>query len=203
MNGADHGAHWPGPLPSLTCAMLMTRPLTVLRVTLAAATLVGTNAAAQGDTTPPSDTTAPPAATSTKIATDSVLAVDVTPDQGQELRPVLKSEVAKAVALGRTPFVEVGATWCEPCQELKANLGDPRMIKAFAGTYIIRLDADQWSRDQRLPLGLASGYLPTFFAIDKTGKSTGKQLIPKGATDPGKMAPQLSKFFRANRWKKS
>ena len=41
----------------------------------------------------------------------AVVIAKVTPKQGK-LADLLKAQVAKATALGRTPFVELGATWC-------------------------------------------------------------------------------------------
>src|SRR4051794_466995 len=67
--------------------------------------------------------------------------VEPNPAEG-DLAPILKAEAAKALQLGRKPFVEFGATWCGPCNALKKSLNDPLMKQAFEGTYIIQIDVD-------------------------------------------------------------
>ena len=124
-----------------------------------------------------------------------VTVVELSPKQGS-LSDLLKAESAKAVKAGRTPFVEIGAEWCGQCRELKANLGDKRMIDAFAGTYIIRLDLDAW-KPQLSPLGFAVDAIPVFFAVDTNGKATGANFTtdPLGANTPEHVAAPLQKFF--------
>ena len=133
----------------------------------------------------------------------TVTVVELSPKQGV-LSNLLKTEAAKARQAGRTPFVEIGAEWCGQCHELKASLGDKRMIEAFAGTYIIRLDLDAW-KQQLHTLGLDPAAVPTFFAIDSSGKSTGVSFTtdPLGANTPEHVAMPLQKFFRAHLWKKA
>lgn len=166
------------------------------------ATLVGVSASAQ---------TAAPAreAATVKGGDTTVSVVDLVPKQGAQLQLLLKGEFAKAVAGGRTPFVELGATWCGPCNRLKASLGDKRMIDAFASTYIIRLDVDQWggmTGGQLGALGFKSDGIPAFFPIDTAGKAIGPVITGGAWGDdiPENMAPPLKKFFHENlRAKKS
>jgi hypothetical protein len=145
----------------------------------------------------PASTPAPAAPTPPKADTN-VTVTDLTPTQGA-LPALLKTEIAKATAQNLTPFVELGATWCGPCHHLQNSLGDKRMIDAFSGTYIIRLDVDAW-KDQLKPLGFVSDSIPAIFAIDAAGKATGP-VITGGAWGediPENMAPPLKTFFRAN-----
>jgi|HubBroStandDraft_6_1064221.scaffolds.fasta_scaffold798192_2 hypothetical protein len=130
--------------------------------------------------------------------TTAVAIVDIISKQGK-LPNVLKAEIAKAITAGRTPFVELGATWCGPCNHLKASLGDKRMIDAFSGTYIVHLDVDDW-KGQLAPLGFVSNGIPAFFAIDANGKATGQVITGDawGEDIPENMAPPLKEFFRAN-----
>ena len=73
---------------------------------------------------------------------------------------------------------------------------DPRMVDAFAGTYLITLDADEWSGKLH-PMGLDSSSIPVFFELDDKGKATGRK-IDGGAwaeNIPVNMAPPLKAFF--------
>jgi thiol-disulfide isomerase/thioredoxin len=151
-----------------------------------------------GGTLPARAAALPGSQADTAKQTDTmVMVVDLSAAPGKKLQPFLEREIAKALAAGRTPFVEVGATWCGPCQEIRSHLGNPLMVQAFAGTYIIRLDSDEWKRAERLPLGLATGELPSFFAIDSTGKSV-KSLTPDvDPSDIPGLAKKLGAFFQA------
>jgi thiol-disulfide isomerase/thioredoxin len=126
--------------------------------------------------------------------------VELEPKHG-ELATLLAAEVKKARDAGRTPFVELGATWCGPCRAINAALAkrDTLMLDAFTGTAIIRLDIDVWKGSLE-PLGLTNPGIPAFFAVDSTGKAAGPKIDGGawGEDIPVNMAPPLKKFFRAN-----
>lgn len=110
----------------------------------------------------------------------------------------VKSEVVKAKAQNLKPFVEFAAGWCEPCQAIKKSLGDSRMKAAFKGSYIIRLDADEWGEHLK-GSGFSPSAIPVFIKVGDDGKPIGKS-IDGGAWDdniPENMAPPLDKFFHA------
>jgi len=140
--------------------------------------------------------------TTTQARHDSVPLVNLKPSDGK-LADLLKREVKKAKAAGRTPFVEIGATWCGPCKKLEAALGDSLMTDAFAGTYIIHLDLDAWKKDLTT-FGLTSPAVPVFFAIDSVGHAIGPKIDGGawGEDIPQNMAPPLRQFFQANLKKK-
>jgi thiol-disulfide isomerase/thioredoxin len=128
-------------------------------------------------------------------AADLFTVVHVRPEDGL-LVDLVQGAAQQAQAIGRTPFVEFYANWCPPCNALRESLGDERMIAAFSGTYIIKVNVDEWRSS--LP---SSGFhvvgIPVFFAVDSAGKSTGRS-IDGGAWDeniPENMAPPLKKFF--------
>ncbi len=113
-----------------------------------------------------------------------------------ELGAQLQREVATAVQQHRVPFVQVTAEWCVPCKKLRASLGDPLMQDAFAGTYIIQVDADAW----KAPLqqaGFDHPAIPVFFAVDASAKPTGAKIDGGawGEDIPVNMAPPLKRFF--------
>lgn len=133
----------------------------------------------------------------------AITVVELSPSQGK-LSDLLKGEVARSTRLGRTPFVEIGAEWCGQCRELKQYASDRRMIDAFTGTYIIRLDLDAW-KDQLSPLGFDVSAVPVFFTVDSTGKASGVSFTtdPLGANTPEHVAAPLQKFFHEHLRKKT
>jgi len=124
-------------------------------------------------------------------------AVTVHPSQG-ELGTQLAAQVAIARGRNLKPFVELRADWCGPCKELEASMSDPRMADAFAGTYLVRLDVDDWKSAQLSAFGLDGSSIPAFFAVDDKGKALVGRKITGGAwaeNVPENMAPPLKAFF--------
>jgi thiol-disulfide isomerase/thioredoxin len=142
----------------------------------------------------------PPGASGSAPAPVVVPAValnELKPAQG-ELKALLVGEAGKAAAQHLKPFAYVSATWCGPCNTLKHSLDNPKMIDAFKGTYIIKLDSDAWDA-QLAGAGIAAPAIPVFFQLDTGGKPTGKK-IDGGAWDADtvdNMAPVLSRFFHS------
>ena len=121
----------------------------------------------------------------------------LSPSDGR-LEDLLKVEAQKAQAAKQDPYVEFDADWCPPCRALSASLSDERMIDAFAGTYIIRLNLDKWKSQLPGPGFYVAG-IPAFFEIDAEGKPTGRTITGAawGEDIPENMAPPLKKFFRS------
>src|ERR1041385_3199513 len=63
-----------------------------------------------------------------------------------DLQTMLSGEAQKATSLGQMPVVEFDATWCPPCQAIDKAIKakNELMLKAYSGTYIIKLDVDEW-----------------------------------------------------------
>jgi thiol-disulfide isomerase/thioredoxin len=122
--------------------------------------------------------------------------IELAPTQG-DLLPLLHEHVEKARARGLTPFVEFYASWCRPCKALDAQMDDPLIVEAFTGTYVIKLNFDDWA--QKLPdSGFTPREIPMFYALDATGRPTGRKLSGDawGRATAGNMARALGPFFR-------
>jgi len=146
------------------------RPLSALLALVVAAPL----AVAQTLTMPSSTASTSPAPAAA-VAADTVPWVALSSKQGElrgKLPQLVAAEIAKAKASGLTPFFEVGATWCGPCQALEASVRnkDKDIVDAFAGAYIIHLDVNEWDEeDELVPLGIEGGQMPFIAAIKPNG----------------------------------
>jgi hypothetical protein len=110
----------------------------------------------------------------------------------------LQAEADRARAQHLKPFAYISATWCGPCNAIKHNLDQPLLQDAFAGTYQVKIDFDEFETE--LPAaGLEHPSVPVFFALDDQGKPTGRK-IDGGAWGEDRlenMAPPLKAFFQA------
>lgn len=121
------------------------------------------------------------------------------PEAGN-LNEMLAVEAEKAAALGQIPVVEFDASWCPPCQAINQSLDEENelMLAAFAGTYIIRLDVDEWGWDLT-EYGFAFDGIPVYFKLDEKGRPNGEVIDGNawGENSPENMAPPLDEFFHA------
>ncbi len=127
---------------------------------------------------------------------EGFVVTELSPTAGK-LAPLVAAEIAKADKLGLKPFLEVSATWCGPCQKLKESLHTPKMVDAFRGTYIVKLDLDAWE-SQLDTLGAKVDAIPVFFQLGKDGH-VGRALDGGAWKNdvPDEMAPPLKKFFHS------
>ena len=117
-----------------------------------------------------------------------------------DLSALIQVEAGKAVAAKRHPYLEFDATWCPPCIAITETLdsGDPMMVDAFVGTYMIQVDIDDWKNDLA-GAGYTVNAIPVYYELDRDGKSTGRSIDGSAWGDniPENMAPPLKKFFQA------
>ncbi|HEX9333334.1 MAG TPA: thioredoxin domain-containing protein [Anaerolineales bacterium] len=116
-----------------------------------------------------------------------------------DLPTMLADEAQKAIALGQMPIVEFDATWCPPCRAIdkaiKAN--NKLMLQAYSGTYIIKLDVDEWGWKDGKVQDFQFDAIPVYFKLDSEGNQTG-DVIDGGAWGediPENIAPVMDKFF--------
>jgi hypothetical protein len=115
------------------------------------------------------------------------------------LQTLLAEEAQKAVELGLMPVVEFDATWCPPCQVIDEGLktGNELLLKAYAGTYIIRMDVDEWGWGDSNLHDFAFDGIPVYFKLDAQGQPTGEVIDGNawGENIPENIAPPMDEFF--------
>lgn len=118
---------------------------------------------------------------------------------GGKLDEMLAAEAEKAVKAGLLPVVEFDADWCPPCQAINKHLEEKNelMLNAYDGTYIIKMDVDEWGWDGNGIGDFAFSAIPIYFKLDGQGKQTG-EFIDGGAWNediPVNIAPVMDAFF--------
>lgn len=119
--------------------------------------------------------------------------------QDGNLDEMLVSESEKATAIGLLPIVEFDADWCPPCVAINKHLEakNELMLKAYDGTYIIKLDVDEWGWNNGKVENFTFEAIPIYFKLDEQGKPTGES-IDGGAWNediPVNIAPVMDAFF--------
>ena len=116
-----------------------------------------------------------------------------------DLQTMLVREAQKAAELGQLPVVEFDATWCPPCQAIDRAIraNDGLILNAYAGTYVIKLDVDEWRWTDGKVQDFRFDGIPVYFKLDPKGNQTG-EVIDGGAWEediPENIAPVMDKFF--------
>ena len=120
------------------------------------------------------------------------------PENGK-LEEMLVKETKNAIANDLLPIVEFDADWCPPCQAIKQQLEEENelMLEAYDGTYIIKLDVDEWGWENGKIENFSFEAIPVYFKLDEQGKPTG-EMIDGGAWNediPVNIAPVMDAFF--------
>ena len=120
------------------------------------------------------------------------------PENGK-LEEMLAKETKNAIANDLLPIVEFDADWCPPCQAIKQQLeeGNELMLAAYDGTYIIKLDVDEWGWENGKIENFSFEAIPVYFKLDEQGTPTG-DMIDGGAWNediPVNIAPVMDAFF--------
>ena len=129
---------------------------------------------------------------------DGFTLVRLHPQDG-DLQTMLATEAQKAIALGYMPVVYFDATWCPPCWAIADALDEKNqlMLDAYEGTYIIKLDVDEWGwKDDKVENFNFDG-IPAYFKLDADGNQTGDVItgFAWGEDIPENIAPVMDDFF--------
>jgi thiol-disulfide isomerase/thioredoxin len=154
--------------------------------------------------TPSPESTARPTASSIPpsdippTAVTGMTIVRLHPEDG-DLQTLLAQEAQKASALGQMPVVEFEATWCPACKAIEKGLKskNKQLLKAFAGTYIIKLDVDEWGWGDSDLHDFDFDGIPVYFKLDAQGHPTGEVIDGNAWGDniPENIAPPMDEFF--------
>ena len=133
-----------------------------------------------------------------KAASNSMTTVRLHPKDG-ELNAMLSREAKQAAKVGQMPVVEFDATWCPPCQAIDKGIKEKNklVLDAYAGTYIIKLDVDEWGWGDSQLHDFDFDGIPVYFKLDEDGKPTGETVDGNAWGDniPENFAPVMDKFF--------
>jgi len=121
--------------------------------------------------------------------------------QAGDLQAMLADESKKAAALGQMPVVEFDATWCPPCLAIDSAIEarNELMLSAYGGTYIIKLDVDEWGWNNGQVENFRFDAIPVYFKLDADGNQT-SEVIDGGAWGediPENIAPVMDEFFHS------
>jgi thiol:disulfide interchange protein len=162
--------------------------------------LIGLSLVACNFLFPPKAPPAPPTRNGALQVSDSFTIVRLHPEEGG-LKTLLASEAQKAVALQQMPVVEFDAAWCPPCKAIDQSLKEKNqlMVDAYAGTYIIKLDVDEWGWGNSTLHDFDFDGIPVYFKLDANGNPTGETVDGNawGENIPENMAPVMDRFFHA------
>jgi thiol-disulfide isomerase/thioredoxin len=120
---------------------------------------------------------------------------ELAPTQG-DLTLLLRAQVERARDKHLQPVIEFYADWCPPCRAFQNSLGDPRMIEALRGSYLVKLNLDDW-HDKLDGTGFRVATIPRFYLVGPDGRPSGKMLDGDkwGKPTPDKMSVSLSEFL--------
>jgi thiol-disulfide isomerase/thioredoxin len=152
--------------------------------------------------TPQNSTSVPETSTAEILVDyDDFKVVRLHPSDGN-LQTLLPIEAKQATSLGLMPIVEFDATWCPPCIAIDEAIQEQNelMLNAYRGTYIIKVDVDEWGWKDGVVQNFNFEFIPIYFKIDANGEQTGQE-IDGGAWNediPENIAPVMDEFFHNN-----
>lgn len=110
-----------------------------------------------------------------------------------DVATIVAAEVARASTLHRKVIVDVGASWCEPCQRFKAAAEHGDLDDSFANLTLVEFSLPE--DEQRLrDAGYQSKYIPLFAVPGPDGRASGKQI--EGAIKGPQAVQQISPRLR-------
>jgi hypothetical protein len=119
--------------------------------------------------------------------------------KGVDFGVQLREHTQAAELGGLRPFLEFTASWCPPSAAFDESLEHPLMVEALRGTYLIRVDIDEFSGfDGYQEYGFKVFGVPLFFELDAESRPTGRQITSNawGPDIPENMGRVMGAFFR-------
>jgi hypothetical protein len=128
------------------------------------------------------------------VATHEVVSLRPGIDLGEQI----VSHAHEAERRGLRPFLEFTASWCPPSAAFDGALDHPLMVQALTGTYLIRVDIDEFGGFSYEKYGFKVFGVPLFFELDAEGRPTGRQITSNawGPDIPENMSRVMGAFFR-------
>jgi thiol-disulfide isomerase/thioredoxin len=111
----------------------------------------------------------------------------------------LKNHQVLASAKQQKIFIQLTGQWCSPCKRLRKKTEEAPLMNAYKGTYIIRLDYDEWKID--FPsINLKKTAVPSFIELGTDFKVTDYYIDGNYWTEitAEAMAPILKPYFRGD-----
>jgi thiol-disulfide isomerase/thioredoxin len=167
----------------------MTRRL--LRVVACAAALSFSAGCSKDEAPRPEPPAAQPATTASPARSGAPL-VQIVPAEDGPVAPLVQRELDKARADGRVLLVDVGASWCEPCQRFHAAAVAGELDALFPTLRLLEFDLDR-DKQRLAEAGYVSRLIPLFALPLADGRSSGDQVegAIKGEGAVGVITPRL------------
>lgn len=141
---------------------------------------------------PPSEPPPPPPSEPPRF-----LVTELAPTQG-DLTPLLQVQGEYGRGKQLHPVAYFYAEWCLTCRVLQKTLDDPRMADTLRGTYVIKLNLDDW-HDKLAGTGYVVKSIPILFLVGTDGNPMGTPFkwwrawgLP---SNPRQVSPLLRRFL--------
>jgi thioredoxin-related protein len=118
------------------------------------------------------------------------------PWNGMSLLEELQKHQGLANQKNQKVFLQLTGQWCSPCKRLRKKTEEEPLMDAYRGTYIIRLDYDEWKVDFAT-IGLKKTPVPSFFELGVNNQVTNYYIDGNSWKEitADAMAPILKPYF--------